>query len=80
MIEYNVVYPGENQYMKRLPMGVTHIKTILRYKDTRNKSKGIHPNKISHNKKSKRKNKGKKKSIRKIFEEDHEDHYILMED
>ena len=34
MIEYKVVNPGENQYTKRLPMGVTHIKTIFRYEDT----------------------------------------------
>ena len=80
MIEYKVVYPRENQYMKRLHMGVIHIKTIFRYEDTRNRSKGKHPNKISHNKKSKRKRKGKKKSMRKIVEEEHKDRHIPMED
>ena len=79
-IEYKVVYPGGNHHMRRLPMGVTHIKTIFRYEDTRNRSKGKHPNKISHNKKSKRKKKGKKKNMRKIVEEEYEDHYIPMED
>ena len=39
MIEYKVVHLGDNQYMKRLPMGVTHIKTIFRYEDTRYKNK-----------------------------------------
>ena len=43
MIQYKVVHLGENQYMKRLPI-----------EDTKSKSKGQHPNKISHNK---RKNK-----------------------
>ena len=78
MIEYKVVHPEENQYMKRLPMRVTHIKTIFRYEDTRSESKGKHPNKISHNNKSKRKKKGKKKSMRKIVEEDYEDHNITI--
>ena len=80
MIEYKVVHPGENQYMKRLPMGVTHIKTIFRYEDTKSKSKGKHPNKISHNKKNKRKKKGKKKNTRKFVKEDYEDHNIPTED
>ena len=79
MIEYKVVHPGENQYLRRLPLGVTHIKTIFRYEDTGNRRKGKHPNKISHNKKNKRKKKGKKKSMRKIVKEECKDHNIPME-
>ena len=67
MIEYKVVHPGGNQHMKRLPMGGTHIKTIFRYEDTKSKSKGKHSNKISHNKKNKRKNIGKKTNMRRIL-------------
>ena len=66
--------------MRRLPLGVTHIKTIFRYEDKRNRRKGKEPNKISHNKKNKRKKKGKKKSMRKVVEEEIEDLYIPMED
>ena len=62
MIEYKVVHLGENHHVTRLPMGVTHIKTIFRYEDTKSKSKGKHPNKIYHNKKSKRKNKENRKT------------------
>ena len=66
--------------MRRLPLGVTHIKTIFRYEDTGIRRKGKHPNKISHIKKNKRKKKGKKKDMRKIVEEEYKDHYIPMED
>ena len=54
-------------------MGVTHIKTIFRYEDTKNIRKGKHPKIFSHNEKGKRNNKGKKKNMRKIVEEDYED-------
>ena len=63
MIEYKVVHPGGNHHMKRLPMGVTHIKIFFRYEDIKSKSKGKYPNKISHNDKNKRKKKGKGEKI-----------------
>ena len=46
--------------MRRLPMGVTHIKTIFRYENTKDKRKGKHPNIFSHNKRNKRNVKEKK--------------------
>ena len=80
MIEYKIIRPGEEHPMMRLPVGVTHIKTIFRYEATHNKRRGKHPNKISHNKKKKRNNKYKKKNMRKIVEEERKDKHIPMMD
>ena len=80
MIEYKVIHPWEDHHMRRLPVGVAHIKTIFRYEDTKDKRKGKHPNKISHNKKKKRNNKGRKKNVSKIVEGDYKDNDIPMMD
>ena len=53
MIEYKIISPGEEHPMTRLPVGVSHIKTIFRYEAIQNKRKGKYPNKSSHSKKKK---------------------------
>ena len=57
MIEFIAIHPWEDYHLRRLPIGVTHyIKSIFRYNNSkeRKKSDGNHPNKFSHNRKSKK--------------------------
>ena len=62
MIEFLIVHPGEKHFDKRLPLGITHTKTVFRFVDhdsKRNRKTKHNPNK-SHSKKNNKKKKGKK--------------------
>ena len=69
IIEQSAIHPWDDQNLikKRSPMGVTHIKTVFRYEDTKDRKKGKRKsiNRSLHTKKNKKSNKGKKQGMRK---------------
>ena len=79
MIEYRVIHPYEDHTMKRLPMGVTNIKTIFRYESKEDKDKDNHSNNSSQKKKKKRNKKVKKKNMRNIIKKDCKNNIPMMD-